>query len=308
MLKVKKSRVFNKFSKSNMTVVIGLKCSESCRRPGKVHSSLILSPSERLFQFLEDVSFRHPSWNSDENISKWKGVECTSDGIIHALRWSSLYPASSKRLEGNPNWRALPDSLGILDVSHNALSGEVAAWWLPKGLRHLQLDANQFHGSFDFTRLPQPLEFLSISGNRFRLAVDLTSLPVGLTHLDISSNYFNGYPSFRNLPRQLETLNVSRNKFYGKLDLALLPASLRSVSFYSNQFDAEVNFLQAPPELRCLRLDKDYLIASPAENARAMSRSSTKRQRATTPMWAIGLGAVGLGFPLLYIMLTNVNW
>ncbi|KAK4782104.1 hypothetical protein SAY86_016206 [Trapa natans] len=140
----------------------------------------------------------------------------------------------------------LSDSIRILDLSVNLLSGELEFLEnCSRSLQQLKLDTNSLSGHLpDFLYSLSSLELLSVSSNILsgRLSEDLSKLS-GLKSLDASGNHFSGVlPNiFGNLTR-LEQFIAHSNSFSGPLPSTLsLCSDLRVLDVRNNSLTGPID-------------------------------------------------------------------
>eukprot|EP00759_Apiculatamorpha_spiralis_P003587 PhF_6_TR11690/c0_g1_i1/m.18972 len=147
-----------------------------------------------------------------------------------------------------------------VDLSNNKLEGTVNASLIPHSVVSLDINGNNFTGTFDFTSLVNIQELsLGGGGNRFSGEFDLYSFygtHTNVTKIDISGNSFTGTLSFPNVTG-LVYLDLSSNAFSGVPDLThFVPATLEYLDLSHNQFSGtpNVDIMSAPNKLAFLDL------------------------------------------------------
>ena len=109
--------------------------------------------------------------------------------FISQIRWM-------KQQISTFNWAALShlESLRILNLEQNALSGSIDWLLLPPELRELRLSHNQLTGTIDLGALPPNIVIVELQFNAFTGSVDLNGLETRetLKILDLSFNWLSG--------------------------------------------------------------------------------------------------------------------
>uniref|UniRef100_J3MI24 non-specific serine/threonine protein kinase n=2 Tax=Oryza brachyantha TaxID=4533 RepID=J3MI24_ORYBR len=187
---------------------------------------------------------------SGESCCAWDGVACDAAGRVTALRLPARGLAGSI-----PSSLAGLASLQDLDLSHNALTGDISAVAAAASLRTVNLSSNLLNGSlFDLAALPH-LTALNATNNSLSgaLVPDLCAGAPALRMLDLSANLLAGSlsPSAEPPPcaATLQELYLGSNSFHGALPAALFGlAALQKLSLASNGLAGQVS-----PRLRDLK-------------------------------------------------------
>jgi len=170
-------------------------------------------------------------------------------GALPPLRFALEISVQENLLTGGVTHQASP-YLMLLDMSGNALVGNIAAFDLPR-VQFILLGENGLTGS-----LP-----------------DVSAL-TNLLALDLSDNLLTKIPDQADytFPESLWDLNVAENKFGGPLPLSHLThlQSLQTLQASGNQFTGPLLSLSDPPDiwesfshkLRVLKLDRNLLTGS----------------------------------------------
>ena len=208
--------------------------SKRCRA-GKVRGS-DLPPEYDLLNFISQVQRPDPSWNSSTSACTWKGITCSTNAQVRALRWVGA------SLCGTLQWKYLPKTTEIMEANGCDLQGNV-----------------------DVTVLPQVLNFFCIRKNFFQQGIEFRHLPQRLSSFDVMRNVLSGEADLTLLPRDIRTLSIALNAFSGPLDLTHLPASLRSISLGNNNFTGHVDLSMLPPTLYEIFLINNFRLEGEVE-------------------------------------------
>ncbi|KAG8081284.1 hypothetical protein GUJ93_ZPchr0007g5662 [Zizania palustris] len=187
---------------------------------------------------------------SGESCCAWDGVECDDDGRVTALR-----------LPGRGLAGPIPPSLaGLvrledLDLSYNALTGDISPVAAAAALRAANLSSNLLNGSLvDLAALPDLATF-NASNNSLTgsLTPDFCAGAPALRVLDLSTNSLAGALSYSAEPppcaATLQELFLGSNSFRGTLPASLFGlAVLQKLSLSSNGLSGQVS-----PRLRELK-------------------------------------------------------
>lgn len=125
------------------------------------------------------------NWNHNDDPGTWIGVQVSAGHVIGIHR-------SGMNLAGT-----IPDLSGLsrleaIDLSDNALSGEITASIFPAGLLTLSLAHNQLLGQIgEFAEVPELL-YLNLSYNRIRGAISDFATVGGLQYLFVEGNAIDG--------------------------------------------------------------------------------------------------------------------
>ena len=95
---------------------------------------------------------------------------------------------------GTVNLTSLPSSLEVFKlymVFHHPNQIDLTS--LPQTLQLLSLNLNSLTGTVDLTSLPQSLHTLSLYGNKFTGTVDFTKLPANLKDIQLHGSFFDAY-------------------------------------------------------------------------------------------------------------------
>ncbi|KAK3126143.1 hypothetical protein QOZ80_7AG0552290 [Eleusine coracana subsp. coracana] len=182
-----------------------------------------------------------PSGDDDADCCAWPGVGCDADGRVTALRlprWGLEGPLPAAALAGLAR-------LEDLDLSHNALSGDLAPLLVSSAnLRAANLSSNILTGALPDLSSNPSLAVLDASNNSLSgfLAPDLCAGAPALRLLDLSANRLAGaLPSSSSsssappCAATLRDLSLASNAFSGALPPALFAlAGLHKLSLASN--------------------------------------------------------------------------
>ncbi|XP_058776676.1 receptor-like protein 47 [Vicia villosa] len=162
-------------------------------------------------------------------------------------RSSMLYlDLSNNQISGKiPNWIWRFDSMIVLNVSYNSLTGfEGPLHNLSSNLFKLDLHSNQFHGLAP-TFLKNAI-YLDYSSNKFNSISlkDIENHMPFLYYLSLSNNSFHGtiHESFCNISG-LRALDLSYNSFNGKIPMCLTKRSntLRLLNLGGNKLNGHIS-------------------------------------------------------------------
>ena len=185
-------------------------------RLGKARAAL---PQEyHLAQFLQDISNKHLSWNTETPACKWDGVLCEDDLKIKRIQWWG------RALRGIPRWVYFSNVLSErVWFNRNQLMGQLPLELFPPKLKKFSAPRNLFNGTLNLREVHENLEELTLIGCNFQGAIALHELSFGLVSLDLSRNGFSGGLNLGSVWDQSRILKLSGNNFSGPVDLLHLP-------------------------------------------------------------------------------------
>jgi hypothetical protein len=148
------------------------------------------------------------------------------------------------------------ESVTLIDLSNDSLSGSWESITLPTGLTYLHLGSNSFTGAVgDNWTLPTGLTYLHLGNNSFTGAAgDNWTVPIGLTELQLYDNSFTGDLSSWPLPSGLVVLYLHNNSFTGDLSSWPLPSGLTQLYLHNNSFTGDLSSWPLPSGLTYLYL------------------------------------------------------
>ena len=119
----------------------------------------------------------------------WKGITCEFDTIVE-IQWSpSKYPPDEKiawSLVGEYKW--LPQSIRVLDLSGQKINRDLKTRFLPRNLRVCMLNSCNLTGCPDAATLPKMIEELYCRENLLSGTVFLQNFPFTLWRIDLANN------------------------------------------------------------------------------------------------------------------------
>lgn len=138
---------------------------------------------------------------------KWAGVECDPWGRVVKLKLAKY------GLKGTiPNEISALDSLSLLDLSENMISGTLPNLDFAKNMTYLYLQRNLFTGTISQTVAQPKLRHFEISQNFFSGALpDEFAKLRQLTYFDISSNKLTKLPDMQESLKALTGTELNRN-------------------------------------------------------------------------------------------------
>ncbi|KAI9325227.1 hypothetical protein BDR26DRAFT_879848 [Obelidium mucronatum] len=214
--------------------------------------------------------------NSDE-VFRFAHLECALSPRIGDLTFLTVltWPIEGTLTSGNvfsgplPDSRYFPDSLEVLDLSHNQFFAPIPATLCSlKNLKFLKLENNNITG-----RIPieienlQNLRYLHLGNNKMHgeLPKSLGNLKMLLV-LELQHNKFHGeLPTELGRLKRLRSLYLNSNRFIGDLNSDIFEnmPSLLQLALNRNQFTGDFpHSLLATTRLRILRLENNYFSES----------------------------------------------
>ncbi|KAF0936030.1 hypothetical protein E2562_038337 [Oryza meyeriana var. granulata] len=172
------------------------------------------------------------SWLPDVDCCRaWEGVACDRNGTV--VTEVSL-PARGLHGRISPSSLANLGSLTLLNLSHNALSGDLPPELISStSLLVLDVSYNSLDGVLPPTTvLKQPLQVLNISSNKFAAEFPPWNTMANLIALNASNNSFTGQMPAASLCRaspSLALLDLSYNLFTGEVSPALADCTMLKV-------------------------------------------------------------------------------
>ncbi|XP_010555311.1 PREDICTED: protein BRASSINOSTEROID INSENSITIVE 1 [Tarenaya hassleriana] len=163
-------------------------------------------------------------------------------GSCYGLKFLNL-SGSSLDFSGKISGGFKLNSLEVLDLSSNSLSGPNVVGWVLSGgcgeLKRLSISGNSISGDIDVSSCGN-LELLDVSRNNFSSGLPSLGNCSALQHLDISGNKFSGDISRAiSSCTELRSLNLTTNQFSGPIP-SLPLNKLRYLSLAGNSFSGEI--------------------------------------------------------------------
>uniref|UniRef100_A0A0G4FLR3 Sushi domain-containing protein n=1 Tax=Chromera velia CCMP2878 TaxID=1169474 RepID=A0A0G4FLR3_9ALVE len=233
-------------------------------RAGKPEAEKLFEsfPANRELDYGVNETFKH-AWESskmDSGEGNWFTFSMPvvpQYGSLEGFQWPETLDVLSLRanqLSGNVSRLVFPPSLQILDVAGNRLEGDISGLRLPESLVELYLDDNFLSGILRNLELPAGLKVFSINGNRVRGDVADVRWPPRLEALMMGVNELSGDIAYLNWPDGLIHLDAQRNAIGGRVEDILWPSTLEELDLGYNVFSGSFARARWPAALRSLSL------------------------------------------------------
>ena len=199
--------------------------------------------------------FRNSDWDFLP-VSQWRGVRLDTCGHVIAIQWRDLPAPNTIENGGSIDFRWLPLTTEILQISAVKIAGKIHTEFLPRSLVNIEVPKNLLSGTFSIESLPEAIKHIDLSMNKFFGTLRISALPRTLQGFAIGYNKFSGGFDFVGLPPNLRALNVEHNQFDGPVDLCALPHQLEWLYMENNNFRQETLVLDnLPPQILEFILD-----------------------------------------------------
>jgi len=222
------------------------------------------------------ISYQHTNMSSSTELRQVTGISLSEfilrgtipdvSDLVH-LTYLDL---SYSRLNGElPTVEKLPFSLQTMNLSNNALSGELPDYSLLQNLQVLNLSHNKLAGELHVLEILKNLEQLNLSHNHFSGTLpQLQSKKIKF--LKVGHNHLRGdFLPLLSLPKSLKELNIEHNFISiraKRLDFSQWP-NLEALDASHNRLQTEIKNLSLLKKLRQVDFEQNYLqgqLPSPA--------------------------------------------
>ncbi len=230
----------------------------------------------RFYEATDGPNWRN-TWDLEQPVSTWFGVDLNSTGLVQELL------LSNNLLFGNLIDLNLP-ALTVLNLSTNNLTGSVPDFLNSPKLIILNLEMNNLSGTIpDFSNVPLLINLALADNNLTGPIPDFSNLPALGAMVLYGNNLEGTLPDF-NLP-QLHWLNLNENPIVGNIpDFSNLPTlttfecircrlngtipefsnlpNLENLKLQENDLSGELPVFSSTPKLRNLFLEDNNLSGS----------------------------------------------
>lgn len=145
--------------------------------------------------------------------------------LLNKFNKLTHFTLTNSHLRGNINFKLLPRSLILLDISYNKFkqktSMNINLNDLPENIEYLDISHNQFNKEIMFADLPKRLHTAVFSYNEFSGIIDLYDLSIFLTTIYLDGNKFSNLIGWSYHDNFVKLLDISNNPINIAIDLSL---------------------------------------------------------------------------------------
>jgi len=185
------------------------------------------------------------------DIADWVGVTVSDASEVTDINWEkemgfglfgddddddALDDLGIPKPGGSIDLSLVPPTVIDLLIPDLKLHGTIDTFALPRSLSTIDLDGNNFHGTFAAKGLPSGIDSIYIGNNRLSGTFDIAALPRKLGVVSLAKNMFGGTLSLKDFPPDLQFAVFIDNQFHGPVDLSVLPKRLYNLRLEGNNF------------------------------------------------------------------------